>query len=201
LQKRYTSSGGTRREGKFHFNSAGYQKGRNRRSNRRFISVLCGPRLPGCYVLAHVFFVVMPVMSVCRKWVTVVRRAKRKRREKGGRGGMGCAGIGKKGRGQDGLDFVVEGGVRTGSRSLLASSWEARPGKDGGRARRGCQGTGHPVPSPTGRGTYFWAPDASFLEIGARLRVPTANWQKDAEGDSLGQGSESAVSGVVVRRV
>jgi hypothetical protein len=44
-----------REEREFHFNSAGYQKGRNQRSNRRFITVLCGPRLPGCYVLAHVF--------------------------------------------------------------------------------------------------------------------------------------------------
>jgi hypothetical protein len=71
------------------------------------------------------------------------------------RGGTGCAGVGKRDRGQDGLDFVVEGGVRNGGGSLLASGWEARPGKDGGRVTRGRQGTGHLVPSPTGLGDLF----------------------------------------------
>jgi hypothetical protein len=68
-----------REEREFHFNSAGYQKGRNQRSNRRFITVLCGPRLPGCYVLAHVFL----CLSV-EKWVTVVRRVRRKERGEAG---------------------------------------------------------------------------------------------------------------------
>jgi hypothetical protein len=53
---------------------------------------------------------------------------------------------------------------------------------------------------PQAWGTYSWAPDASFLEIGARLSGPVANWQGESAEEILrDRGVRVVGSGVVVK--